>query len=58
MLLNTALMKHPMNWVTVFLMVFIGGIVLNLMLSPWHLPQKNADHLGANSEPFSQPMMQ
>lgn len=58
MLLNWPLLKHPMNWVTVLLMVFIGGMVLNLLLSPWHIPQKNGDKLNANSEPFSQPMMQ
>jgi hypothetical protein len=39
-MLNWALLKHPLNWLTVFLMVFIGGIVLNLALTPWH--QKSA----------------
>lgn len=29
---NWQLIKHPMNWVVLFLMVFIAGIALNLVL--------------------------
>jgi len=51
MLLNTALLKHPINWVTVFLMTVLGMIVLNLLLTPWHIPQKDTAALSANSAP-------
>lgn len=49
-LLNTAILKHPLNWVIVFLMVFIGVMVLNLVLTPWHIMQKG-NGLSANSTP-------
>jgi len=51
MLLNFAILKHPVNWVTVLLMVFVGIAVLNLLLTPWHIPQKTGADLGANSIP-------
>jgi hypothetical protein len=35
-MLNWALMKHPVNWLTITLMVIIGLIALNLILTPWH----------------------
>jgi hypothetical protein len=50
-MLNWALLKHPVNWVTVFLMVFIGTMALNLVLSPWHIAPLNSDELGPNSMP-------
>ena len=34
--LNWKILSHPMNWVTLFLMVFIGGIAAHLLLT--HLP--------------------
>jgi hypothetical protein len=33
---NWKILSHPMNWVTVVLMVFIGGIIVHLLLA--HLP--------------------
>lgn len=51
MILNWALVKHPLNWVIVFLMVAIGIIVVNLLLTPWHIPQKGSVGLSPNSEP-------
>lgn len=33
---NWKIVSHPMNWVTLFLMVFIGGIAAHLLLT--HLP--------------------
>lgn len=35
-MLNWRLISHPINWVTVFVMVFIGVMVLNLLLKPYH----------------------
>jgi hypothetical protein len=35
-MLNWGIITHPMNWVTVLLMVVIGMIALNLLLTPWH----------------------
>lgn len=32
MLINWDLMKHPMNWIIVILMVLIGGIALHFIL--------------------------
>ena len=32
-ILNTAILKQPINWITVILMVFIGSIALHLILS-------------------------
>jgi hypothetical protein len=32
-IVNYQMLKHPMNWVIVFLMVFIGGIAVHLFLS-------------------------
>lgn len=53
MIINTALIKHPVNWITIFLMVFIGVMVVNLILSPWHVGQRGGDAttLSANSTP-------
>lgn len=34
--INWKIVSHPMNWVTLFLMVFIGGIAAHLLLT--HLP--------------------
>lgn len=31
-LINVELMKHPLNWLTVILMVLIGGIGLHFFL--------------------------
>lgn len=50
-ILNWAILAHPMNWVTVTLMVFIGLIALNLVLTPWHIAVKNDTELNANSVP-------
>lgn len=32
-ILNTDIMSHPLNWVTLFLMVFIAGIAIHFVLS-------------------------
>ncbi len=50
-MLNWAILKHPINWVTVFLMTVIGIIVLNLVLTPWHIPQQSGADLSPNSVP-------
>lgn len=31
--INWRIVTHPLNWVTVFLMVFIAGIAIHLLLS-------------------------
>ena len=31
-ILNVALLKHPLNWVIILLMVMIAGIALHLVL--------------------------
>lgn len=33
---NWKIATHPMNWIVLFLMVFIGGILAHLLLT--HLP--------------------
>lgn len=50
-MLNWGLISHPINWVTVTLMVFIGVIVLNLVLTPWHVTKPDSTGLNANSIP-------
>jgi hypothetical protein len=32
---NFGLLKHPMNWVTVVLMLLIAGIAVHLVLRLW-----------------------
>lgn len=32
-IINWDLASHPMNWITLFLMIFISSIVLHLILS-------------------------
>ncbi len=49
--LNWGLISHPINWVTVFLMVTLGMIALNLLLTPWHVQGENSVSLNANSIP-------
>lgn len=31
-IINTRILSHPLNWLTVFLMVFIGGIAIHYVL--------------------------
>ena len=31
-IINFEILKHPLNWVTVMLMVFIAGIVVHMIL--------------------------
>jgi hypothetical protein len=31
--INWRIAKHPLNWITVFLMVFIGGIAIHFVLA-------------------------
>ncbi len=50
-MLNWAIIKHPVNWIIVLLMTVIGMILLNLVLTPWHLQQKSSAGLDANSTP-------
>lgn len=57
-MLNWGIAKNPLNWVIVFLMVSIGIILLNLLLTPWHIAQKGSIGLGSNSIPLDQPMTQ
>lgn len=57
-MINWAIAKNPINWIIIFLMVTIGIIVMNLLLTPWHIPQKGAIGLGPNSVPLDQPMSQ
>jgi hypothetical protein len=49
-LLNTGIMAHPLNWLTVTLMVMFGIVLLNLLMTPWH--SAKAVSLSANSEPL------
>lgn len=35
-IINWKIASHPMNWLVLFLMVFIGGILAHLLLE--HLP--------------------
>lgn len=49
--LNFAILKHPVNWLTVFLMVALGMIALNLILTPWHTQSPDSVELNANSVP-------
>lgn len=48
-MLNWALLKHPLNWVIVTLMVILGVFLLNVILTPFHLPQKGTFGLSPNS---------
>lgn len=57
-MLNWSIAKNPLNWIIVFLMVSIGIIVMNLLLSPWHIAQKDSLGLGPNSIPLDQPTQQ
>jgi hypothetical protein len=50
-MLNWSLMKHPINWVTVTLMVLLGVIALNLVLTPWHT-QQSGGGVGSTSQPL------
>lgn len=50
-LVNWGLMAQPVNWITVTLMVIIGTIALNLVLTPWHNAPITSTGLNANSEP-------
>jgi hypothetical protein len=40
-MLNWKLMSHPINWLTIFVMVVVGVMVVNLGLSSWHSQQAN-----------------
>ena len=31
-LINTRIMSHPLNWLTVFLMVFLAGIAIHFIM--------------------------
>ena len=42
-LINFGLMKQPMNWVTVLLMVYIAGIAVHLVLTHYSLVRTGAD---------------
>ena len=49
-MLNWALIKSPINWVTVLLMTIIGMMLLNLILTPWHIPTKQNSGVSPQSE--------
>jgi hypothetical protein len=34
-LINVGIIRHPMNWLTVILMVLIAGIVCHLVMRHW-----------------------
>jgi hypothetical protein len=51
MLLNTGLLKHPMNWVTVLLMSIIGFMALNLIMTPFLQDAPDNSELSPNSIP-------
>jgi len=38
-LLNFQLLKHPLNWIIIFLMILIFGIALHLVLSFYGIEQ-------------------
>jgi len=43
-ILNFSLLKHPLNWVILLLMVLIGGIALHLVLDFYNVtPQTKKD---------------
>lgn len=41
--INFAIVRHPMNWVTLFLMVFIAGIAVHLILTHLGVDQTTSD---------------
>lgn len=42
-IVNFSLLKHPMNWIIIILMVMIFGIALHLVLDFYNLnPQKGS----------------
>lgn len=48
-IINAELISHPINWVTLFLMVFIAGIALHFLLTHITLTgATNAANLAAN----------
>lgn len=38
-MLNWKLMSHPINWLTILVMVVVGVMVVNLALTAWHSQQ-------------------
>lgn len=42
MILNWELLKHPLNWVVVLLMVMIFGIALHLVLDYYNVTPKTS----------------
>jgi len=49
--INWAIIGHPLNWVTITLMVILGMFALNLLLSPWHVTDTSSDDINANATP-------
>lgn len=41
-ILNWELLSHPMNWVVIFLMLFIGGIGITLVLNMFSTPSQSS----------------
>lgn len=41
--MNWALLKQPMNWITVLGMVAIGGVVIRYLLTPFIDTHPNAE---------------
>lgn len=52
--INWNLMRHPLNWVTIFLMLFIAGIALHFIMQAFGInaPDKNKG-AGYGSPPAS-----
>lgn len=49
--INWGIISHPVNWITVALMVVIGTMALNLLLTPWHVTAIPSNGLSPNSQP-------
>ena len=50
-IINWRLVGHPLNWVTVFLMVFVGGLLAHLVLT--YFGQQPAAVKAATGQPNS-----
>jgi len=48
---NWNLMRHPMNWVTIWLMLFIAGIALHLILQGLGIRPQAAQPAGYGTTP-------
>lgn len=51
MIINWGLVKHPMNWVTIVLMLVIAGIAGHLALSYFGVESASNDAINKNGAP-------